>query len=380
MMEMELFYELVRVALGNQQCLSHTPSEEEWQELYHEAEKQALLGICLVGAKRLFDQQQGPSEGLYYDWLGDVTCIQQQNELINKQCLYLQKKLKKAGIQSSILKGQGIAKLYHLTQQGKENEANENLAQYRMPGDIDVFVDCGRKGAIDYAKSIGQKDIHWDYKHLHLDIFDDTEVEMHYRVEVLLNLVKNRKLQKWFDARETQIFTQTDDADAMVTPSLEFNAFYILLHIYRHFLYEGVGLRQVLDYYFVLLNRNTQMTQIEKDEADHELRKTLKEFGMMRFASGMMWVLSYVVGASLRQKRWMICEPNEKEGRFILKEIMTGGNFGHFDDRLNHGAGKISYVVNVLKHNWHLLLHYPSDVVWAPIWILYHWCWKRVAN
>ncbi len=374
---MELLFELIQVAIGNRKVLSRTPSEEEWQELYHEAEKQALLGICFVGAKHLFDQQQGPSEDLYYDWLGDVTYIQQQNELVNKQCRYLQKKLKKAGIRSSILKGQGVAKLY--TYLRKDNNGDD-LAQYRMPGDIDIFVDCGRKGAFAYAKSIEQKDISWDYKHLHLNIFDDTEVEMHYRVEVLLNLVKNRKLQQWFDARETQIFTQPVDSESMITPSLEFNAFYILLHIYRHFLYEGVGLRQVLDYYFVLLNRNAQSTQLVKNEADQELSKTLNEFGMMRFAGGMMWVLGYVLGTSPKKKAWMICEPNEQEGRFILKEIMTGGNFGHFDDRLNDGTGKINAVKNILKHNWHLLLHYPLDVVWAPIWIIYHWCWKRVAN
>ena len=30
---------------------------------------------------------------------------------------------------------------------------------------------------------------------------------------------------------------------------------------------------------------------------------------------------------------WMICEPNEKEGRKLLEEIMKGGNFGQYDER-----------------------------------------------
>ena len=60
---------------------------------------------------------------------------------------------------------------------------------------------------------------------------------------------------------------------------------------------------------------------------------------------------------------------------------MKGGNFGHYDERLSSGsAGKIGTVKRIVNHNIHLLAHYPADTLWAPIWIVYHWCWKRLSN
>ena len=217
----------------------------------------------------------------------------------------------------------------------------------------------------------------WDYKHLHLKVFDGpsagsgtrTEVEMHYVPEVLLNLRKNRKLQKWFKEPDVSS-SMFQVSGGMVCPSVEFNLFYILLHTYRHFLYEGVGMRQLMDYFFVLRN----------EEVDESMRqraiKTIASFGMTRFASGVMWIMKEVFGMS---EQLLLFKPDEKEGSYILNEVMTGGNFGHHDERLINGRkGKWSAITKILRHNFHLLTHYPEDTIWAPVWIVYHWCWKRL--
>lgn len=75
-------------------------------------------------------------------------------------------------------------------------------------------------------------------------------------------------------------------------------------------------------------------------------------------------------------REWMLWEPDEKEGRYILEQMMTGGNFGHHDERLKHSGGKLGAVKAILTHNMHLLTHYPSDVIWAPVWIVWHKLWK----
>lgn len=95
---------------------------------------------------------------------------------------------------------------------------------------------------------------------------------------------------------------------------------------------------------------------------------------MMQFARGLMWVMKEVFGL---EEEYMVCEPLEREGRFILKEVMTGGNFGHYDDRLGSVGGKWQEVKRIIRHNMHLLAHYPSDVVWTPVWIAWHWGWKK---
>ena len=153
-----------------------------------------------------------------------------------------------------------------------------------------------------------------------------------------------------------------------MTPTVEFNVFYILLHIYRHFLYEGVGLRQIVDYYFVLKKFNHDV-----DINESYAYKAVREFGMEKFAKGLMWVMQKALGMP---SEWMLWEPDEKEGKYILKQVMTGGNFGHHDKRLKHSGGKLGAVKAILTHNMHLVTHYPSDVVWAPVWIVWHKLWK----
>lgn len=359
-----LFFELLQVALGNRDCLSHIPSDKEWSDLYDESERQAVTGILLQGIERLKANAEGtdyainlPLE-LLLQWIGISEQIRQGNLTLTKRCKQLQEKMNDLGHHSSILKGQGVALYY-----------DEPLRDLRQSGDIDIFVDCGLKGAMEIARQFGVEKPKWDYKHLHLDVFEDAEVEMHYRVEVLLTLWKNRRLQKWFQKHHDAVHGsrfKVQDGE-LVTPTLEFNIFYILLHIYRHFLYEGVGFRQIVDYYFVLKAVNK-----EKLDVDYPL-ETVSEFGMERFAKGLMWVMQEAFGMP---REWMLWEPDEKEGKYILEEVMAGGNFGHHDERLQHRGGKWSTVKQVCRHNWHLMRHYPADVIWAPVWFVWHKCWK----
>lgn len=359
-----LFFELLQVALGNRESLCSTPTSEEWENLHEESERQAVTGILLYGIERLKANTEGTDYTknlqleLLLQWIGIGEQIRQGNLSLTKRCKELQRKVCDLGLNSSILKGQGVALYY-----------DEPFRDLRQSGDIDIFLDCGLKGTIELARQLGVDNPKWDYKHLHLNIWDDTEIEMHYRVEVLLNLWKNRKLQKWFQKHQDAVHGsrfKVQDGE-MMTPTVEFNVFYILLHIYRHFLYEGVGMRQIVDYYFVLKARNK-----EKLDVSYSL-ETVSRFGMERFAKGLMWVMHEALGMP---SEWMPWEPDEKEGNNILDEVMAGGNFGHHDQRLQHGGGKWNTMKQVCRHNWHLLSHFPADVIWAPVWFVWHKCWK----
>lgn len=346
-----LFFELIQIAIGNREKQSRVPTAGEWLAIYDESERQAITGIMVAGLERLLKEQR-PEQELLLQWIGISEQIRQGNLSLTKRCKQLQRKVSELGHKSSILKGQGVALYY-----------DETLRDLRQSGDIDIYVNCGLKGAMEIARQLGVDDPKWDYKHLHLNLWDDAEIEMHYRVEVLLNLCKNRRLQKWFDKNKEQLF---DERDGLVTPTISFNLFYILLHIYRHFLYEGVGIRQLMDYYFVLKSHSDSTN-------NSDILNVLRVFGMMRFARGVMWIMQEVFGL---EPKYVYCEPLESEGRFILDEVMTGGNFGHYDQRLQHGGGKLNTVKQVCRHNLHLMSHYPSDVVWAPIWFVWHKCWK----
>lgn len=145
-----LFFELLRVALGNQDRLSSTPSAEDWLKMYDEAERQAVAGLLLRGIDRLPTEQR-PSQDLLFQWIGFGQMVEQRNHLIDERCQELLTKLKDVGLHGTILKGRGVARLY-------DNE----LQALRQSGDIDVYVDCGLEKTISFAKSLDQVKIDWD--------------------------------------------------------------------------------------------------------------------------------------------------------------------------------------------------------------------------
>lgn len=346
----KLFFELLQLVLGNRTALSKNPTIEDWSALYGITQRQAVAGVVINALDKLSELGQKPPLPLLLEWIGLSEQIRNRNFLLNTKCVELQQLLSERSIKSSILKGQGVAAYY-----------DKQLQSLRQSGDIDVFVDCGRKKSIELAEEIQKSNVHWDYKHLQLHLWEDVEIEVHYRVEVLFNLRKNKRLQKWFKEHDAWLFSQNE---GLIKPNVQFDLFYILLHIYRHFFLEGVGMRQVLDYYYVL------KAGVDFKE---ETVETLRQFGMLRFAQGLMWVMQEALGMG---REYLLCDPCEKEGRFILRQIIIGGNFGHYDTRINHLKGRLGYVQQVIRHNIHLFFRYPSDVIWAPIWIVWHKLWK----
>lgn len=350
-----MLFELIRVALGHQDRISRMMTAAEWLIVYQMAVKQSVVGICVEGMSKLPREQRPPME-LFMQWVGTVSQIQQRNEKLDRQTAKIWKQLKDDGLDAAILKGQGIATVYG------------ELASLRQSGDIDIWVKGGYQTVCDYVqKTIPTGDL--AYHRFHYHFFEDTEVELHHRPTLMRNLMDDRKLAKWYESFGADSFVYIEDKGFAVPPA-EFNRIFILTHIYRHFLFEGVGLRQVMDYYFVLRNGHTGKT----DATEILCRLRLK-----RFAGAVMWVIGYMVhgeGCMVDgHEDWMICEPDEKEGRFLLNEIMMSGNFGQSDHRYQYK--RLFKFQRWLSRSSHLLIHYPSEVIWSPIWIVYHWFWKR---
>lgn len=363
----ETFFELIQVALGVRQCLSHTPRAGEWGKLYDMAKKQSLVGVCFAGVQRLVEQRQDPPEMLYLTWMGMAAKIQQRNETVNRQCVELQAKLSADGLKSCVLKGQGNAVLYGLS-----------LCMLRQSGDIDVWVDASRKEIIEHVQKVAPTTNVREH-HLELEAFPDTstgsaqatEVEVHYWPAVIRHSRKNARLQKWFDGKREEQFchrVKIGGQDVCV-PTPEFNAIQQMAHMYHHLFDGGVGLRQVLDYYFVLQN-------LDVEKCKDDLASAMNHIGMGRFASAMMWVLHEVMG--LEEGR-MIVAPNEEDGRFLLDEIMRGGNFGKYDDKQTRDSSHyLSSFLGGVLWNFRFLRFNPFDWFWSPLWRVYYFAWRKM--
>lgn len=364
----KLFFELIQVALGLRPCLSHSPSAQEWVELYAMAKKQSLVGVCFAGVQRLQTQRQESPEMTYLTWMGMAAKIQQRNEVVNQQCVELQARLAADGLRSCILKGQGIAALYKsgVTDVLGVSKVSD-LSLLRQSGDIDVWVDANEEVALRWVKTY-QRKLDFDYKHVHLDEFDGTSVEVHYRPSTSRVPWYMRRVEQF--TREKACWTNVVElGDGMVNvPSLEFNLVFILQHIFGHLFAEEMTLKQYLDYYFVLKQAHEEGADVQ------EAYRWMQRMGMDSFAKATMWLLREVFGMP---SEWMICEADADEGRFLLNRVMAK------EQKTKKGEhGSVRWHLSVFwaqqRKNLHLLTHYPLEALFSPIWFVRHFFWKRI--
>lgn len=355
----QLFFQLIRVAIGTQETLSHFPSEQEWQTLYDMAKKQSLVGICFAGVQKTISSSSlqgeesramGLSELLYLKWMGMAAKIQQRNEVMNGYTKRALEMFRKDGFESSVLKGQGIATLYG------------SLAGLRQSGDIDLWVSGSRKELYDYSlQKLGRLE-GLTYHHIHFPVWKEVEIEAHTWPSFLASPIRNKRLKAFCKQNATN-----DDI-----PSLAFNRVFILLHCYRHLCGHGVGMRQMLDYYFVLL-------QGFSEEEKAESMKWIEALGMKKFAEATMWFMRYVFGLD---EKYLLCLANEIAGRFLLNEVVHSGNMGHGEDRFD---GKISdravsrYWYN-LKRDIRLIQFCPHEAMWDPFFNVYQFIWCKIQK
>lgn len=359
-----IFFELLQIAIGNKTGFSLAPTEGEWRELFVLAQKQALTGIAFLGVERLSKEERPPKE-LILQWYAATERIKGENEILDKQALMVANRFLRDGFCSVILKGQGIAKLYP-------------KGEYRTPGDIDIWLDGKREDIEKYVKAV-VPDCKIVYHHVDFLPIGNTEIEVHFTPSWMNNYITNRRLQKFFHRQRKEMFSRYRDMkgtdgksaglDVIPVPTLGFNRVYILVHIYRHLFGEGIGLRQLMDYYYVLCQGFTEEERIETISV-------LKSLGMERFAAATMYVLQTVFGM---EDRFLLLKPDEKEGRFLLDEIMMAGNFGHHDPRIKRVSNESTLHIFCRRvwRNFRFIGSYPSEVIWSPLFKLWHYVWRK---
>ena len=235
-----------------------------WQALYSFASKQALLGLCFDGIERLGEEY--PEElrlnpigrELLMTWMGKAQQIRRQNMKVNVVASKLYSMLREDGLRCCILKGQGNALMY-------------SNAYSRNPGDIDVWVNASREQITEYAKT--HFEIGNDIRFQHLETsMDGVPVELHFFPCTMNNPIYHVRLQKWFkrnaDLQCSNVVSLPDGIGEIAIPTTAFNVIYQLTHLYHHFFDEGIGMRQIIDY-FLVVNDFSKNVFLDTDFSNH---------------------------------------------------------------------------------------------------------------
>ena len=462
---------MLKTAIGQRKVLSTVPSVKEWEAIYGLLKKHALLGVGYVAIQKL-PKEQWPPNAMIMQWVGVAQKIRLLNLELNEKCRKVVTQLELDGIGAVVIKGQSNLENYP-----------EELREYRNPGDIDLWTkqtnDCGIpmavkqgesveyeyykgvRGIIEYARL--QRRVREDkspikplYYHVGYHTDKGTEVEMHYRPSFLCSPIRNMRMQRWFK-EQFDVCSQNRCRLGFPVLTSSVNVVYQLVHLHRHVFEGGVGLRQLMDYYFALRVWHNDVMECKDLQSQgmwseglgtpvmsaQEVMAVIRSFGMAKFAGAVMWVLNEVfgganendnenengqrrtrretdggpqadfvgkressefkrnlngcpqaddggeqqlseIGQRLKEKivfaPWMICEPNEKEGKKLLEEIMKGGNFGQYDTRdaaLKKG-GMMKHGVWKLKRVMRLVRSYPEEALWEPVFRVWHLGWRKM--
>ena len=333
----------------------------DWQELYSFASKQALLGLCFDGIERL--GKEYPEElrlnpigrELLMTWMGKAQQIRRQNMKVNAVASKLFSMLREDGLRCCILKGQGNALMY-------PNPYS------RTPGDIDIWMEGEDKRVISFVRSISPHEKAC-YHHIEFPSYKGVEVEVHYRPSFLLCFWHNRKLQKYYKRVKEEQFlhrVMLGEQGEIAIPTVEFNLIFQLTHIFSHLMNEGIGLRQLLDYYYVLISDDLSLIR-------DRVQKELKELGLWKFAGGIMYIMQEVFGMPASH---LIVPPNEKYGRFVLNEVLEAGNFGRHDARNRFGRSKLGHNLQRVYRDIRLVRYFPGEALCEPLFRIWHFFWR----
>ena len=239
--QLQIFFDFLRFCIGSDSEISSSLKEVDWKELYAIAKKQCLVGVLFDGIKKLPAEHVGMKKELLLQWMAESQMLEKANVRLNDAAIQVSEWFRKKGFRTCILKGQGNALMY-------PNPYS------RTPGDIDIWVEGEDKRVISFVRSISPHEKAC-YHHIEFPSYKGVEVEVHYRPSFLLCFWHNRKLQKYYERVKEEQFSHRvmlGEQGEIAIPTVEFNLIFQLTHIFSHLMNEGIGLRQLVDYYFVI--------------------------------------------------------------------------------------------------------------------------------
>ena len=239
--QLQIFFDFLRFCIGSDSEISSSLKEVDWKELYAIAKKQCLVGVLFDGIKKLPAEHVGMEKELLLQWMAESQMLEKANVRLNDAAIQVSEWFWKKGFRACILKGQGNALMY-------PNPYS------RTPGDIDIWVEGEDKRVISFVRSISPHEKAC-YHHIEFPSYKGVEVEVHYRPSFLQCFWHNRKLQKYYERVKEEQFSHRvmlGEQGEIAIPTVEFNIIFQLTHIYSHLMNEGIGLRQLVDYYYVI--------------------------------------------------------------------------------------------------------------------------------
>lgn len=358
---MDFLFGLLQASLICEESLKEEPTKQEWEHLYKFAEEQAVTGVLLSGLNKLQANHRPPKD-ILLQWIGVCEMIMRQNTQMDSAVIALCKELDDLGVRYMVVKGQTLNAIY--PEKG-----------VRQSGDIDFIIhpDYWEKTYNYFTETLDEdkidthteKHVEWEKKGI--------SYEMHRR----LNDFASKKHQRYWDnviMNEAWVNPWTVEINDYPVPTLAptYNVLFVFVHLYYHFINEGVGLRQFVDWYYL----------IDKWESEIDkciLEKHLKGIGLFHAFLGLGAVLTDFLGLDKSKFPYEISEKNHHNSLKLIDNILDKGNFGHNTKYVQpHG------MIHGLQQFWQVFKqcvkfgHYAPTESWGYLIVKIRWWIKKL--
>ena len=357
---MSLFLELLQVSLGTRGELSRVPSAHEWEQLLIKAEDQAIVGLLLSGLERLPEEQLPPLE-VKLQWIGEF----QIEEATYRQHLKVIAKtrdcLKKGGVKAAFMKGLVCGSRYPQPER-------------RTCGDIDfVVAEKDFVKTLDLLEDIGTVDRELIHEHHGMAFVDDVTLEPHYKVHNFQNPAVDEAMKEMF----AEVFPdrlEIVDIEGEKVPVFPaaFECAVLVGHMVNHVYAEGLGLRQVVDFYYWL------KVNCEREVIWGYLRSMRMERAFRVFAcicENYLGLDSALLGMSYTYKE-------KRFAQKMMEDVLRVGNFAHSIDYTGNNE-----VLRPLRSYFWVVgrcikLGYlcPAEARWWPVSKVRRFFWKKAEK
>ncbi len=282
------------------------PAEVLTEDLFQESCHQAVAALAW---QALTDSERAalPSEVKAKWRKRTLKQISKNQSLLNEQQSVLNL-LSAEKIPCAILKGSSVA-------------CNYPEPLLRAFGDMDLLVPEGKqRRAVEMLQAVGYGEI-LDEKHgCHYSVSKKKHiVEIHWEPNGI-NIVADAEISEKLHAYFKNALQEIQARDGLPVLNTEYQAVVLLMHKLEHFLYGGLGLRQLCDWACFVYK------QLSEEDFE-KLRPTLEAFGLMEFAGIITRACCDWLHLPVEFAPWCM-EYDENLAKDVLEEMVAGGNFG----------------------------------------------------
>ena len=318
----EAFFSLIRAGLWEKDAQLLPYGEIDFSIVQQLAEEQSVVGLVAAGLEHVVDKKPAKKDVLQF--IGQTLQLEERNKAMNYFIGVIVEKMREAGINTVLVKGQGVAQCYE-------------RPLWRSCGDVDLFFDAenyekAKAFLPPLAVSVDPEEKR--KKHQAMTI-DPWVVELHglmpTEISERINAGVERVQRDIFERGGVRVWN--NDGVEVYLPNPDNDAIIILTHFLQHFFVGGVGLRQICDW--------CRLLWTYREEVDNELlEKRLREMGIVSEwkAFGAFAVEWLGIDASAVP---LLCDDLnggqlstrlKRKARRICRLVLDAGNFGHNKD------------------------------------------------